>query len=79
MRLSPVCIAGNRARTILTSVIQNHELPGTFVEIIGQVTGESTIKFMQGLNLETNKELGKYAFFVLLTWFMLFHRHEVGE
>ncbi|KIM70759.1 hypothetical protein SCLCIDRAFT_67592, partial [Scleroderma citrinum Foug A] len=35
----------------------NHELPGTFVEIIGQVTGESTIKFMQGLNLETNKEL----------------------
>lgn len=71
-------VVSGQARTTLTLVVQSHELTETLVEIIGQVVDESTIKFVYALSLQT-KELGKYAFFVLLTSFTLLHRHEVGK
>ena len=38
---------------------QNDQLVGTFVEVIGHVTGDSTIKLLRSLNLDSDKELGK--------------------
>ncbi|KAI6040882.1 hypothetical protein EDC04DRAFT_2893660 [Pisolithus marmoratus] len=35
----------------------SNELSATFVEIIGQVVGESAIKFLFGINLDSDKEL----------------------
>ncbi|KAH0826619.1 hypothetical protein J3R83DRAFT_4984 [Lanmaoa asiatica] len=37
--------------------IQNDQLVGTFVEIIGHVVNESSIKFLLSLNLDSDKEL----------------------
>ncbi|KAG8216863.1 hypothetical protein J3R82DRAFT_7128 [Butyriboletus roseoflavus] len=38
---------------------ENEQLVGTFVEIIGLVVDESSVKFVFGLNLDSDKELGK--------------------
>lgn len=40
-------------------ITQNDQLVGTFVEVIGHVTGDSTIKLLRSLNLDSDKELGK--------------------
>jgi hypothetical protein len=40
-------------------IAQNEQLVGTFVEVIGHVTDDSTIKLLRGLNLDSDKELGK--------------------
>jgi replication factor A3 len=36
---------------------ENEQLVGTFVEVIGHVTDDSTIKLLRGLNLDSDKEL----------------------
>ncbi|KAF8552077.1 replication factor A protein 3 [Imleria badia] len=36
---------------------ENEQLTGTFVEVIGKVVDNSAIKFLQSLNLDSDKEL----------------------
>lgn len=42
---------------------QNVQLEGTYVEVIGKVVNESTIKLLRGLNLDSDKELGELYIF----------------
>lgn len=38
---------------------QTDRLDGTFVEIVGHVVGDSAIKLLRCLNLDSDKELGR--------------------
>lgn len=40
-------------------ITQNEQIVGTFVEIIGNVVEDSRVKLLAGLNLDSDKELGK--------------------
>ena len=43
-------------------ITQHEQLEGTFVEVIGSVVNESTIKFLMSLTLDSDKELGRLSY-----------------
>lgn len=47
-------------------ITQQERLVGTFVEVIGRVVDESTIKFLMSLNLDSDKELGRLTYSCVL-------------